>query len=243
MTKEECWKWAIDGYGDLTVNDLHLSRDAALTELLSSLPAQDWPATAQAKAYAPMPVKRNEVEVLNPLAFILEMLDAKYADPEEPNGPAPTPRMEQAENEFIGVVISEYIPWCHKQIHTEVVSVEKWLLEHPGVKPAEDNEDSPAALPIPSAGPATLKELHERLLGTIADTLETLPGFETLTARYKTACIKKVAVDVDQRVNEVISESGGPDAPAPEDLLPYSELVVNLGKAYIQHYIHQATGS
>ena len=238
----EDWGWTIDGYGNPMPNELQSTRDAALTELLRSLPSDDWPDSVEAIAYAPVTVqiKDTGLDAL-PLRMVLETLDNQYADPEAFGSTRPTPAMKQAEREFLEAVTAEYTPWALRQVHVETLSVEPWISDHPEVRPAPSDRSIDNSLLL-TAPPTTMNELRERLLSALPATIEHLPAFSALSGEQQAECVRQVTNGFAERFEVVLEEQGGPDARLPEDLAPFSELLVHLGAQAIRECRSEAAG-
>ena len=238
----EDWGWTIDGYGDPMPDALQPTRDAALTELLRSLPSDEWPAAVEAQAYVPVTVRITDTDLTErPLSMVLETLDSLYADPEAIGSTRPTPTMKQAERSFLEAVAAEYTPWFVRQVHSETISIEHWIQNHPEVRPAAGDRNIDNNLML-SAPPNTIEELRERLLAALPETIKCVPRFNALTAEQQAACIHSATSGFTDRFEAALEELGGLSANPPEDLAPFSELLVELSAQAIRQYSSQTAG-
>ena len=233
------WKWIADGYGNPNAEDLHASPNDAIFEVLDSLDAEDWPETITLLAYAPVNIERSDIESLNPLLYVLDMLDQQYADPEALSGFAPTLRMEQAEKEFINIILKEYIPWFQTVAHKKKINVAEWV-EKEAKHNISSKKTNGAGAPqnkrtLPP--PETLGELQERIVRIVPRTMEMLTGYKFLSKKKQKECVQNTAATIHQHIEKLVSENGSPDHPLPEELPVYVTRMIEIGKTNIQQHL------
>jgi hypothetical protein len=78
--------------------------------------------------YAPMDVKFSE-QWFSPLEDVLERLDEEFGDPDGERT-EPTKKMKEAEEAFMKVILSEYVPWACDEICVEEVHALTWVKEN-----------------------------------------------------------------------------------------------------------------
>lgn len=136
MTTDRIDYWSCEGSDYLEIEQGDAISDY-LEGILPGRPLADWPETVEVQGW-----RRCEMQMPRVLEWVLEQLDADFADPDgEPT--KPTPKMLEAEAAFRKVVAREYgvpwrceecgppVPWrCEECGPPETVDVLQWVQEN-----------------------------------------------------------------------------------------------------------------
>ena len=109
-----------------------LTKDEAMENILAGIIREHFPPNIKVTTYRDPTIQAAD---LNPLEFLLELLDENYGDPDDPAPTHPTPEMVQAERTFITAVLSHYRPWPKVPLLTETINVPAWMDLHPNKFP------------------------------------------------------------------------------------------------------------
>ena len=114
-------------YGDpdqagLTATTLH----EAVMDIVDRMGGTTFPCSIDIATFEPMQPVTN----FQPLDAVLEKLDEEYGNPEAVEPFHPTPAMEQAEKDFLAVVLQEYRPWAYEQTLVETIDLQVYLTEN-----------------------------------------------------------------------------------------------------------------